>query len=97
MHVLDSKKARQLYRLFVDGHGVRAAARTAGVDRKTARRYLQRWQPYRAQLQAAYDAMCEGECERCDEINASIPDDMVIAMLNDWLDDQDGGEKSGWH
>lgn len=88
MNALDPTKARRLYSLFCYRHGVREAARLAGVNRGTAAAYRRKWLEYRPTLQRAYDALWEGDGEECDRINAALPEPVVAAMLDAWLDDQ---------
>lgn len=97
MNKLDPKKAKHLYSLFTYGHGIREAARLAGVNRSTSTRHHAIWLVVRADLQRAYDALWEGEAETCDAINAPLPEPAVMAMLDAWLDDQDDQPKSGFH
>lgn len=97
MNTLAPVKAKHLYRLFSYGHGLRESARLAGVNRKTARRYRDNWLRYRQQLQHAYDVLWEGDGDGCDAITADLPEQMVVAMLDAWLDDQFDQPLSGWH
>lgn len=97
MNKLDQKRATRLHCRFAYGDGLRAAARYAECDRKTARRYHAEFLRLRPTLQTAYDALWDGDGERCDEINAPLPDHAAIAMLDCWLDDQFEEAKSGWH
>lgn len=90
MNVLDPKKVRRLYALFSYGHGVRESARLAGVNRNTATRYRREFDRVRPELQRAYDALWDHDCETCDAINALLPEPAVMAMLGAWSDDQDG-------
>lgn len=97
MNTLDPKKAKHLYSLFAYGHGIREAARLAGVSRGTGTRYHQTWMALRSELQRAYDALWDGDAETCDAINDPLPEPAVCAMLDAWLDDQDDQPKSGFH
>ena len=97
MNTLKPDKAREVYRLLAYGHGIRESARLAGVNRNTVQRYKNEWLRHRQQLQRAYDALWEGDGEGCDAITANLPDQMVIAMLDTWLDDQFDQPKSGYH
>lgn len=98
MNVLPPEKQRELYRLFSYGYSLRKAAKAAGVNRNTSIAYRRNWKRYQPQLQEAYDAMWEHECERCDKITAEIPDQMVMAMFDAWEADQCGDDpRSGWH
>lgn len=98
MNVLNPKKAARLYWLFSYGRGIRESARLAGVHRDTATRYRREWLRFRPQLQRAYDVLWEGDGEGCDAITAPLPDQMVIAMLDAWQDDQmEQQPLSGWH
>lgn len=97
MNTLAPAKAKHLYRLFSYGHGIRESARLAGVNRKTASNHRVLWLRYRAQLQRAYDTLWEGNGEGCDAITADLPEPMVTAMFDAWLDDQFDQPLSGWH
>lgn len=97
MNRLAPAKAKHLYRLFSYGHGMRESARIAGVDRKTARRHHTAWLQHRPELQRAYDVLWEGDGDGCDAITAALPEPMVVAMLDAWLDDQFDQPLSGWH
>lgn len=97
MNILAPAKAKHLYRLFSYGHGIRESARLAGVNRGTAQRYMTDWLRYRSELQRAYDVLWEGDGEACDAITASLPEQMVAAMFDAWLDDQFDQPLSGWH
>jgi hypothetical protein len=99
MNRIEPKKARRLFSAFAHGHGVRAAAKVAGVHRDTAMRYRREWLAIRPHLQRAYDLLWEGSCDECDAITATLPDAPVLAMLDDWSDDYADGNhpRSGWH
>lgn len=96
MNRLNNNKRRELFRLFGEGLGVRAAARRVGCHRDTAMRVRRSWN--RARLQMAYDAMYEGNCDLCDRMVEDLPDDQVQSMFDNWMDDVDEGvtTKSIW-
>src|SRR5690349_20626452 len=99
MDLLSPSRLRELYSLFSFGHGVRSAARASGIARDTCMRYRRQWLELRPTLQQAYDEMWEGNCERCDEITAPLPEPAVIAMLDAWSNDyeENNNPKSGFH
>lgn len=94
MNILDPKKALHVYRMLSYGHGVRETAKIAGVNRGTVARYRQLWLAIKPKLQEAYDQLHGGNCEKCDEICAALPDWPVRAMMDAWLDDQMDQPKS---
>lgn len=96
MNVLPPYRIARIEELLRSGEGVRATAREAPADRKAVANYRRKW--IEKELQRAYDAMCEGEGELCDEITAPLPEKEVCEMLDAWVDDQDGKEpRSKWY
>lgn len=87
MNWLDAKRAKHLFMLFAFGHGIRESARLACVNRGTSARYHREWLKLRQTLQRAYNALCDGDGEECDRINAPLPDAAVQAMLEAWSND----------
>lgn len=90
MNVIRPDQISTLEKLFEQYVSIRGAAREVGVNRKTSSRYYELW--IEKELQRAYDFMCDGECEKCDEVTAPLPEKRVTEMLNAWLDDQEHRE-----